>query len=256
MPALRVGARAAMSGTGRAPALRRMASLASLGVAFILIGVKFWAWFATGSVALLTSALDALVDAGAALATFIGVRYAQQPVDAEHRWGHGKAEAVAALVQALFLTGASLALIFQSIQRLIRPEPLEALGLGLGVIGLSTVAASGLVAVQSWVLRRTDSTAIAADRAHYATDIAVNLAVLAALGITLLTGWQRSDPAFALALTGYMLWNARGIAAEALRQLLDRELKDRDRARITEAVLASPGARAMHDLRTRDAGDR
>jgi ferrous-iron efflux pump FieF len=101
----------------KSPLLRRMASLASLTVAFVLIGVKFWAWLATGSVAMLTSALDALVDVGSAFATFIGVRYAQQPPDSHYRWGHGKAEAIAALMQALFLAGAALALVFQSIER-------------------------------------------------------------------------------------------------------------------------------------------
>lgn len=236
--------------------LRRIASITSLAVAFLMIVLKVWAWLATGSVAMLTSALDALVDAAAALATFVGVRYAQQPPDPAYRWGYGKAEAIAALMQALFLAGAALALIFQSTARLIRPEPLDEIGLGLWVIVLSTVAAAGLVAMQSWVLGKTDSTAIAADRTHYATDIAVNLTVLAALGTTLLTGWRRADPAFALAISGYMLWNARGIAADALRQLMDRELAAKDREHIKDAVLACPGARALHDLRTRDAGDR
>jgi ferrous-iron efflux pump FieF len=118
----------------RAPVLRRMASIVSLGVAVLLIGIKFWAWIATGSVAMLTSAIDALVDAAAALATFAGVRYAQLPPDPEHRWGFGKAEAVAALMQAVFLAGAALVLIVQSIQRLIRPEPLEEVGFGLWII--------------------------------------------------------------------------------------------------------------------------
>lgn len=236
--------------------MRRMASLTSLAVAFVLIAVKFWAWLATGSVAMLTSALDALVDAASALATFVGVRYAQQPPDRHYRWGHGKAEAIAALMEALFLAGASLTLVFQSIERLIRPQPLEALGLGLWIIGLSTIAAAGLVIMQSWVLRRTGSTAIAADRTHYATDIVGNLAVLAALAVTLVTGWQRTDPVFALGISAYMLWNARGIAIDALRQLLDRELEGKDRDRIRQAVLACTGATALHDLRTRDAGDR
>jgi len=239
----------------KASSLRRMASLASLAVAFVLIGVKFWAWLATGSVAMLTSALDALVDAASALATFVGVRFAQHPADLHYRWGHGKAEAIAALMQALFLAGAALALVFQSIERLIRPQPLEAVGLGLWIIGLSTIAAAGLVTIESWVLRRTGSTAIAADRTHYMTDIAANLAVLAALALTLLTGWQRVDPLFALGISTYMLWNARGIVIEALRLLMDRELEGKDRERIEQAVLACVGVTALHDLRTRNAGN-
>jgi hypothetical protein len=107
-----------------------------------------------------------------------------------------------------------------------------------------------------WVVRRTGSTAIAADRAHYLTDIAVNLAVLTALGVTKLTGWHRADPAFGLGISGYMLTNALGIARAALIQLLDREISSEDRQRIREAVLACEGTRDIHDLRTRYAGDR
>jgi ferrous-iron efflux pump FieF len=199
--------------------------------------------------------MDALVDAAAALATFVGVRYAQQGPDQHYRWGHGKGEALAALMQALFLAGAALALAFQAVQRLIRPEPLDAVELGLWITVASTAAAGGLVLMQSWVLRKTASTAIAADRAHYVADIAANLTVLAALAVTGLTGWQRADPVFALAICAYMLWNARAIAAEALRQLLDRELASEARERIKAAVLALPEVRALHDLRSRDAGD-
>jgi cation diffusion facilitator family transporter len=244
------------SAKGRSPALRRFASAASLTVALILIAVKFWAWIATGSVALLTSAIDALVDAGASIATFVGVRYAQRPPDKGHRWGHGKGEALAALMQALFLAGAGLVLVVESIRRLIQPEPLEAVAFGLWIIVASTVAAFGLVLLQSRVVRQTGSTAIAADRAHYTSDIVVNLAVLAALALTTITGWQRADPVFALTISGYIFWNARRIADEALRQLLDLELDLEDRARIEQAVLNAPGAHALHDLRTRDAGDR
>ncbi|MDB5392872.1 MAG: cation diffusion facilitator family transporter [Rhodospirillales bacterium] len=236
--------------------LRRLASAVSMGIAFILIVIKLWAWTATGSVALLTSAIDAAVDAVASVATFVGVRYAEQPADREHRYGHGKGEAVAALLQSVFLVGAGLALGFQSIQRLITPESLNQVDLGLWIMVVSLVAALGLVAMQTWVVERTGSTAIAADRAHYLTDVAVNVAVLVALGITRITGWQRADPAFALAISVYMIWNSRGIALTALRQILDRELERTVRQRIRETILACPEVKGMHDLRTRDAGDR
>jgi ferrous-iron efflux pump FieF len=235
---------------------RRLASAVSMGTAFILIVIKFWAWTATGSVSLLTSAIDAVVDAAASVATFVGVRYAEQPADREHRYGHGKGEAVAALLQAVFLAGAGLALGFQSVQRLVTPEALSEVELGLWIMVGSLIAAVGLVALQTWVVRKTGSTAIAADRAHYLTDIAVNIAVLGALAVTRITGWQRADPAFALAISAYMIWNSRGIAISALRQLLDRELDRAVRKRIRETILACPGVQGMHDLRTRDAGDR
>jgi ferrous-iron efflux pump FieF len=208
---------------------RRFASRVSLVVAMVLVAVKLVAWIATGSVALLSSAMDALVDTAASLATFFGVRYAERPPDHDHRFGHGKGEAIAGFMQAALLAGAALALAAQSVERLFSPQPIQLIGLGLGVILASLIAASGLVVMQTVVVRRTGSTAIAADRAHYTT---------------------------ALAISAYMLWNSRGIALEALKQLLDHELSNEERKRISDAVLACPDVRGLHDLRTRYAGDR
>ena len=162
------------------------------------------------------------------IVTFIGVRYAERPPDRDHRFGHGKGEAVAGFTQATVLTGAALVLAFQSAERLIFPEQIEQIGVGIAVILVSLAAAIGLVLVQSWVVRQTSSTAIAADRAHYLTDIAVNLAVLSALGVTRATGWERADPAFALAIAGYMLWSSYKIAMDVLEQLLDRSCHTRN----------------------------
>lgn len=236
--------------------LRHIAASIALAIAVGLVGIKVWAWAATGSIALLTSAADACVDVLASCVTFIGVRYAARPVDQGHRYGHGKAEAVAALVQALLLAGAALAMAVESIQRLIVPVPLMALGLGIWVIVASCLIAAALVTMQTYVVKRTGSTAIAADRAHYVTDVAVNLAVLVALMLEHQWGWKRADATGALAIAGYMLWNARGMAKEALVQLLDRELDSHDRDRIRQAVSGCDGVHDVHDIRTRHGGDR
>ena len=237
-------------------AVRKFASRTTFIVATVLIVVKFTAWMGTGSIALLTSAVDAIVDAGASLATFLGVRYADRPPDRDHRFGHGKGEAIAAFTQATFLAGAASVLAFQSVERLLFPQTIASVDFGVWVIGGSLIAAAALVAMQTWVVRATGSTAIAADRAHYMTDVAVNAGVLAALVVTRFTGWQRADPTFALIISGYMFWNAYQIAQDALTQLLDRELPRKDRQRIRDRVLACPGIRGIHDLRTRYAGDR
>lgn len=236
--------------------LRRLASRVSLAVAVTLVALKLAAWVVTGSVVLLTSAVDALVDTGASFVTYFGVRYAERPPDRDHRFGHGKGEAVAGFTQAVFLAGAALILVFQSVDRLISPELITSIDLGLWVIIVSLIAAAGLVAMQTWVVKRTGSTAIAADRAHYLTDVAVNVAAFLALGVTKLTGWTRADPLFALAISGYMIWNAYGISQQALTQLLDRELPVLERQRIRAVVLGCDGVRDVHDLRTRYAGDR
>ena len=236
--------------------LRQFASRTSLCVAVVLVVVKLAAWVVTGSVALLGSAIDALVDTGASLATFFGVRYAERPPDEHHRFGHGKGEAIAGFTQATFLAGAAVVLAFQSLERLVFPRPTEALEVGLWVIVGSLFAAAGLVVMQTWVVKRTGSTAIAADRAHYMTDVAVNAGVLVSFGVTHFTGWERADPVVASAISGYMLWNAWGIAGEALTQLLDQELSPDQRNQIERAVYGCVGVRGVHDLRTRHAGDR
>jgi cation diffusion facilitator family transporter len=236
--------------------LREMASRVSLAVAIALVAVKFGAWIATGSVALLASAIDALVDTASSLVTLFGVRYAGQPPDHDHRFGHGKGEAIAGFTQSAFLAGAAVVLAFQSIQRFWFPQRPMSLDIGVWVIAGSLIAAGALVVMQTWVVKKTGSTAIAADRAHYLTDVAVNTGVLMALGVTKYTGWERADPAFAFVISGYILWNARHIARDALTQLLDRELPDEDREHIKSVVLGCVGVRNMHDLRTRHAGDR
>jgi ferrous-iron efflux pump FieF len=236
--------------------LRRLASVVALGVALTLITVKLWGWTATGSVALLTSAADAVVDALAAAATFFGVRFAQHPADSEHRFGHGKGEALAAFTQAILLAGTAVVLAGQSFWRLIFPQPLTALSVGLWIAAGGLVISGLLAAMQTWVVRCTGSTAIAADRTHYLLDALLNGAVLVALVLTRVTGWERADPAFALVIAGYMINGARHVAVIASRQLLDHELPDEQRERIEVAAIACPGARRIYHLRTRDAGDR
>ena len=191
----------------RSQGLRTLSARVTLATAFAMSVVKLGGWLLTGSMALMASAVDSLVDAGASCVTLLGVRYAQRPPDLDHRFGHGKGEAVAAFTQATFLAGAAFVLAFQSIERLIFPVPLVSLEVGVVLIsGALGRAALSSPSRAGWC--QTGSTAIAADRAHYMTDIALNAAVLAALGVTQVTGWTRADPAFALAISGYMLWNA------------------------------------------------
>ena len=234
----------------------RWASYASVLVAVVLLGVKGVAYFRTDAVSLLTSLVDAAVDLAASLATLVGVWYASQPADADHRYGHGKGETLAAFLQAIFLIVAALALVSQAVRRLVFPEPVNDLDAGLVIVLASLSTALLLVGFQSYVLRNTGSQAITADRAHYRADILVNLGVLAALGITRMTGWLRADPAVAVLIACYMLVNGGNIARAALRSLLDEELADAEREKIMRIILSQPEVRGVHDLRTRDAGDR
>jgi cation diffusion facilitator family transporter len=236
--------------------LRRVSSAIVLGVAILLILAKLWGWMATGSVALLTSVADAVVDALAATATFFGVRFAQRPADSMHRFGHGKGEALAAFTQGVLLGSTAVVLGAESLWRLIYPQPLTAITFGLWIAAGGFAISSLIAAMQSWVVRRTGSTAIAADRTHYLMDAVMNGAVLAALALTRATGWERADPAFALLIAGFMIAGASRVAEPASRQLLDHELPQEQRERIKQVALACSGVCGIHDLRTRDAGDR
>ncbi len=236
--------------------LRRLAANTSFVMALILVGIKLAAWMLTGSMALLAAAVDGVLDVCTSAVTFIGVRYAGRPEDHNHRYGHGKGETLAAFLQALLLAGAGCVLIYQAGAKLLHPTPLEALQAGIVMTVGSLAAVACLVALQSWVINRTRSAAIIADRQHYVADIVVNIGVLASLGITWLTGWHRVDPAIGLSLSLYLIWCAAGIIRNALHVLLDEELPRDERALIKAAVRSCKGVVDLHDLRTRNASDR
>jgi ferrous-iron efflux pump FieF len=236
--------------------LMRAATYASVGVALLLISAKLVAWVYTGSVAMLTSLVDSLLDGAASITTLVAVRHALVPADDEHRFGHGKAEALAGLAQGAFITGSVAFLLFESGQRLIEPHPVTHGAVGVAVMILSIAATFSLLLFQRFVVRRTGSIAVIADSLHYKTDLLTNIGVIAAL---LLAGdgkWAVVDPLVAIAIALYVLKGAFGIFREAFDHLMDREFPEELRARIREIVMRHPEARAMHDLRTRWSGNR
>ena len=158
----------------RGDVLRRRATYASTGVALALIALKLFAWAATGSVSLLSSLLDSLLDAAASLVNLFAIRQATTPADREHRFGHGKAEPLAALGQAAFVAGSAVLLLMQAVERLVTPMPVTHSGIGIAVMLVAIAATVGLVAYQRHVLRETDSLAIAADALHYRGDFVLN----------------------------------------------------------------------------------
>lgn len=235
-------------------ALTRRVTLFSVATAAILVAIKIAAWLASGSVALLASTADSGLDLLASLTTFFAVRYAVAPPDAEHRYGHGKAEGFASLVQA-GLVFASAALIGQqAIQDLIAPKPIAQGGWAFAVMVVSVVLTSLLLVAQSRVLRRTASVAVSGDRAHYAADLASNLIALIGIAATAWLGIARLDAIAALGIAALLLWGAVGVFREASGQLMDHELGDEVRARIVELMTQDPRVTDVHQLRTRAAG--
>ena len=239
---------------GAAQRLRLRATSASLAVAVVLITVKFLAWIGTGSVALLASLVDSLVDAAASLVNFFAIRHAATPADREHRFGHGKAEPLAALGQSAFLVGSAMLLMAEAIRRLVSPELVANPPAGIAVMVFSIVVTIGLVAYQRHVVRLTGSLAIGADELHYRGDIILNLSVIATLAIGQLLSSPLLDPLFGGGVGVWIIYNAVKIARLSLTQLMDRELPDPERARIRAIAESHPDVAAVHDIRTRIAG--
>lgn len=234
--------------------LRRAATYASVAVAAILIAAKFAAWLETGSVALLSSLVDSLLDAAASLVNLIAVRHAMSPADREHRFGHGKAEPLAVLGQSAFITGSALLLLAEAVRRLISPAAIENPPAGIAVMIFSIALTIGLVIYQRYVVRRTGSIAITADELHYRSDLVLNLSVIAALVLGTAIDQPILDPLFGAAIGVWIVYSAVRLAHLSLFQLMDHELPDDEREKIREIAQSHPDVVAAHDLRTRTAG--
>jgi ferrous-iron efflux pump FieF len=234
--------------------LRRRATYASVAVAVLLISIKFVAWLATGSVALLSSLVDSLLDVVASLVNLLAVRHAMSPADREHRFGHGKAEPLAVLGQSAFITGSALLVLAEAVRRLIWPVRVENPPLGIAVMIASIAVTIGLVFYQRYVVRRTGSIAITADELHYRSDIVLNGSVIAALILGGLFDLRILDPLFGAAIGVWIVYSAVRLAALSVTQLMDRELSDNERENIRAIAQSHPDVVAAHDLRTRVAG--
>jgi len=234
--------------------LRRLATYASVAVAAVLIAAKFVAWLETGSVALLSSLVDSLLDAAASLVNLVAVRHAMSPADREHRFGHGKAEPLAVLGQSAFITGSAMLLLAEAVRRLLWPAPVENPPAGIAVMVFSIAATIGLVACQRYVVRRTGSIAIIADELHYRSDLVLNLSVIVALVLGGIFNFPLLDPLFGAAIGLWIVYSAAALARLSLFQLMDHELSDDEREKIRGIAQSHPDVVAAHDLRTRVAG--
>jgi ferrous-iron efflux pump FieF len=234
--------------------LMRLATYASVLVASVLILAKLVAWLATDSVSMLSTLLDSVLDVAASLVNLFAVRHALTPADREHRFGHGKAEPLAALGQSAFVAGSAVLLIVEVVRRFWRPQAVENGEIGILVMMGSIAVTAVLVFFQRHVVRKTGSLAISADRLHYLGDVLVNSAVIVALALTELLGWNWLDPAFGALIAAYILYTAWSIARSSFDMLMDRELPEEERQRIRSIATAHPQVRALHELRTRASG--
>ncbi|MFO1084620.1 MAG: cation diffusion facilitator family transporter [Reyranellaceae bacterium] len=234
--------------------LMQIATVASMSVALTLIGAKAAAWLITESVSMLSSLVDSALDLVASLVTFVAVRQALTPADADHRFGHGKAEALAGLAQAGFIAASGGGLLLTVGDRLIHPHPVQHEAIGVAISAFAVALTMVLVAFQNFVVRRTGSLAIGADRAHYTTDLVSNIAVGVALYLSGLLDQPLIDAVMAALVALYLIHGAWRVGRDSLDVLMDRELPEVDRRRIVEIARRHAEVRDVHDLKTRSAG--
>src|SRR5476649_2288206 len=234
--------------------LLRLATRASVGVASILILTKATAWWLSGSVSMLAGLTDSLLDGVTSFLNLLAVHYALRPADNDHRYGHGKAESLSGMVQALFIASSAVLIAFQAYQRLHHPEPVGAPWLSIGVIVFSLVMTVALLTLQHRVIKQTGSNAVRADSLHYRSDMLLNGSILIALVLAGL-GFTQLDAWFGLGISVYILWSAVQIARESFAVLMDEELPTDVSERMMELACGVPGVLGAHDLRTRISGN-
>ena len=243
----------AISQTDRAKLTTR-AALASIAMAITLIALKSYAAIETSSMAMLGSLADSSLDLVASLVVLLGVRIAAQPADYEHRFGHGKAEALAALVQVILITLSAIFIGFRAVQRLLSGAATGQAELGIGVSIIAMVLTVALISYQRHVVRRTGSLAIGTDRLHYSSDLLLNGSVIVALVLDQFAGVTGADAVFGLLIALWLMWGAWSASSHALHQLMDREWPDERREQFLAAAKEYPELAGLHDLRTRSSG--
>jgi ferrous-iron efflux pump FieF len=234
--------------------LMRSAGIASVAAAVLLIAIKLYAFAETGAVSMLSTLFDSALDFGASLVNLFAIKQAVTPADAEHRFGHGKAEPLAGLVQVGFILGSSILLLVEVADHFLHPQRVDNYAIGVAVMVISMVITGALVLYQRSVVKRTSSMAVHADSAHYGSDFVVNLSVIVALVLSSLFGWWWIDPLCGLLVALLIAFTAISIGRQALDMLMDREMDDADREKIKAIARAHPEVRNLHDLRTRVAG--
>ncbi|MFC6620606.1 cation diffusion facilitator family transporter [Novosphingobium panipatense] len=230
--------------------------MASIAAGGILLGIKGWAAWSTGSTAMLGSLADTALDLVASVATLIGVGIAAHPPDDKHRFGHGKAEAIAALFQIVLISLSALGIASRAVEQFFAGSRVQSAGNGIGVSLAAIAVTLLLVGWQRHVVRRTGSLAISTDSTHYQSDLLLNLAVIAALVLDRYAGLSGADPLFGLAIAGWLGWGAWGASKQVLDQLMDHEWPSEKKERLLALLAGNPDISGVHDLRTRTSGNR
>ncbi len=234
--------------------LVRRASKISIAVAAVMVLAKSFAWFQTDSLSLQASLVDSVIDVVSSIINFLIIREALKPADLEHRFGHGKAEALGGLAQTAFIAGSAGWLLFDAVHRLVAPHPLADIWLGNIVMIAALLITGGLVLFQRWVVRETGSIAIKADSLHYETDFWSNVGVLISLNVSVTFNAIWFDVLIGAGIAIYLFVTSLKVVGSSLDILMDKELSDATRENITKIASSHPSVKGIHELRTRSAG--
>lgn len=234
--------------------LTRGAAYASISMALFLSVLKLWAVWRTDSTAMLGSLADTGLDLVASVATLVGVWIAAQPADREHRFGHGKAEALSSMFQVVLIALSAIGIAVRAVSQLLAGERVAAANEGVIVSLVAIVATFALLAWQRHVIRKTGSLAIRTDNVHYKSDLFLNLGVIAALALDHYAGIAGADPVFGLAIAAWLAWGAWRASSEAIDHLMDKEWPEDRREQFLAVLARHPELRGVHDLRTRTSG--
>jgi ferrous-iron efflux pump FieF len=234
--------------------LTSRAAMASVSMALCLLGLKGWAAWETQSVSMLGSLADTGLDIVASLVTLYSVKLAAQPADHDHRFGHGKAEALAALFQTGLIIASAIAIGWRGISQFGSTAAPEHPELGIAVSVVAMIATYALITYQKYVVKQTGSVAIHADHVHYSSDLLLNASVIAALVMDTMLGVRGADPLFGVAIALWLVWHAREVATTAVDQLMDKEWPPEKRARFLAVAQSHPELKGIHDMRTRTSG--
>lgn len=235
--------------------LLKTTSIISVLVAGFLFLIKVYAFEITGALSILAGLMDSFLDIAASLVNFFALRYALYPADKEHRFGHGKAEALAGLMQATLITTSVILLTIESVMRIINPLPIVESNIGILVTVISIIFTGGLVLFQNYVVKKTGSLAIKADSLHYKSDFLLNAVILISLVLTTYFNVYQIDSVFSIIIAIVILWGVKGIVTQSINQILDREIPDEERHKLYQLAVSHSKVHEIHDLRTRMSGN-
>lgn len=234
--------------------IEQKATIIATTTAFLLASIKLVVGFLSGSIAILSSAIDSLLDMGISIFNFVAVKNAWKDPDDQFNYGRGKIEALAAFLEWIIITLAGVFIAYESVSKLIYNKSVNETGIGIIVMIFSVIITGGLVSYLDSVAKKTKNIVIASDSLHYKTDLLSNLAILVGLIIISWTGWHFIDAIIGLGIAIYIAFSAFDIIKKGFLLLLDVSLDEMQVVKILDILDNHPELTDYHNFRTRESG--